>query len=124
MRAAIDELRARLPAGTAIKSLELDVGFEGAPPELPRPRLVVGRWRPDGFDGWAGQIVRSSAATTRTVVLPKDLPAGFEIWIYQVGGEARRLGPELTYSPWRQGAYWALACRADECFVIVATRQA
>jgi len=123
-RAAIDELRTRLPAGATLKRLDLTVGFVGKPPALPAKTLLVGRWRPDGFDGWAGQIVRKTAARTRTVVLPKDLPAGFELWVYQVGGEAQRLPPDLTYTPWRPGAYWVLACKGDECFVIVATRQA
>ena len=79
MRAAIDELRARLPAGATLKRLDLAVAFAGKAPPLPRPNVIVGRWRPDGFDGWVAQIVRKTSARTRTVVPPKDLPSGFEL---------------------------------------------
>ena len=59
--------------------------------------------------------------------LPKELAGtDFEIYAYQVSGEARRLGtaqdPTLEYEPWKRGAYWALACHPTECFVIAATR--
>jgi hypothetical protein len=129
MRNGIDDLRRRLPAGATLRALELDVGFVGAPPPLPAgaKRLVVGRWRPDSFVGWEGDIVRPSADKERVVVLPADLVGKpYDIWVYQVGGEAHRLGAAtrgLTYTPWKSGAYWVLACRDDECFVIAATRQ-
>jgi hypothetical protein len=134
MRAGIDDLRRRLPAGATLRGLELDVGFVGTPPTLPAgaARLVVGRWRPDSFTGWAGTIVRPSAAKQRVIDLPADLVGKpYDIWAYQVGGEGRKLGAAaqgLTYTPWRSGAYWVLACHAaeageNECFVIAATRQ-
>jgi hypothetical protein len=147
MLAAIVQFRARL-GNVPLEQLDLAVEFMGDRPALPRPDLLVGRWRPTGFEGWAGAIVRKTRAKTRDVVLPprippeverfvhdvagatlpKGLPPEFEIYIYQVGGEARRLGtagdPVLQYVPWRTGMYWVLACRPTECFVIATARQA
>ena len=127
MQAGIAPLIARL-GGTRLDRLDLAVDFVGDRPELPRPILLVGRWRPAGFEGWAGAIARKTRGTTRDVVLPKDMPRDLEIYIYNVGGAAQRLGTSngepLQYVPWRTGAYWALACRPQECFVIAAARQA
>jgi hypothetical protein len=125
MVAGVDALRARL--GTArLDALELAVAFTGERPALPRPTLLVGRWTPARFEGWAGAIVRKTRATTRDVVIPKDLPADMEMFVFQVGGEVKRLGtagdPALQYVPWRNGVYWALACRPTECFVLAALR--
>jgi hypothetical protein len=128
---AIIALRQRLAArrGT-LEELELEVGFVGAPPAgLPERRLIVGRWRPDRYEGWAARIERGGIGKTRTVKLPKELAGtDAEILLYQVGGETRRLGTardRLDYVPWKQpAAYWALACPPQDqvCFVIAATR--
>jgi hypothetical protein len=130
MAAAIDRLRDRLahqtPAGQ-LDRLDFVVDFLGTPPALPRPSLVVGRWLPTGFETHAALIERKGNSRVRQVVLPAEL-AGTdrEIYAYQVGGEARRLGTArdaaLEYVPWKRGAYWALACDPTECFVIAATR--
>ena len=126
MQDGIAPLRARL--GTAgLDKLDLAVDFVGDRPALPRKTLLVGRWRPDRFEGWAGTIARKTRSTTRDVVVPKTLPRDLEIFIYAVGGVAKRLGTSngepLQYVPWRSGTYWALACRVDECFVIAAAHQ-
>ena len=67
-------------------------------------------------------------------MLPRELVGtDVEVYAYQVNGEAHRLGnarsvtPETSatafeYTPWKRGAYWALACRPAECFVIAAAR--
>ena len=128
---AIAALRQRIAArGGTLEELEVEVGFVGAPPAgLPPRRLIVGRWRPEGYVGWSARIERGGIGKTRTVRLPKDLAAtDAEVLLYQVGGEARRLGTardRLDYVPWKQpGAYWVLACPSKEkvCFVIAATR--
>jgi hypothetical protein len=131
LRDAIAALHTRLPAGRELRRLDLEVQFTGAPPKLPRARVLVARWKPEGMEGWIGAIHRQGRATTREIVLPPELKAtgsAVEIYIYQAGGEARRLGTagdtELSYVPWKTGAYWVLACKPDECFVIAATRQA
>jgi hypothetical protein len=130
MLGVIDRLRDRLahasPPG-ALERLDFVVDFQGTPPPLPRPRLVVGRWLPSGFEVHAGLIERRGATRTRQVKLPKELvDTDYEIYVYPVGGEARRLGTahdtKLEYSPWQRGAYWALACHPDECFVIATAR--
>jgi hypothetical protein len=129
--AAITALQQRIAArGGTLEELEVEVGFVGAPPAgLPPRRLNVGRWRPDRYVGWSARIERKGVGKTRTVRLPKELAAtDAEVLLYQVGGEARRLGTtrdQLDYVPWKQpGAYWALACPATEevCYVIAATR--
>lgn len=132
--AAIERLRDRLARATPsgrLDRLDLTVGFSGDPPALPRPTLLVGRWLPTGFERYAGAIERRGRSTTRSITLPAGLAGtGVEVYIYNVGGEARRLGastrPDQTtgfqYVPWARGTYWALACRPTECFVIAAGR--
>jgi hypothetical protein len=131
MLAAIERLRERLGPAARLDRLELQVGFTGAPPPLPRPTLLVGRWLPSGFERYAGLIERKGLSKTRSIRLPKELVGSdVEIYAYQVSGEARRLGTarsatgetRFDYVPWKRGAYWALACRPTECFVIAAQR--
>jgi len=124
--AAIERLRDRIAPGR-LDRLDLVVGFAGAAPPLPRPILLVGRWTPAGYEGHTGAIERRGRSKVRQIKLPPELAGGdYEIYAYQVNGEARRLGTardtELTYVPWKRGAYWALACRPGECFVIAAAR--
>lgn len=126
-QAAIEQLRDRLAPAGRLDRLDVVVGFAGAAPPLPRPTLVVGRWLPSGYEGHTGAIERRPHSTVRDVVLPRELAGGGdEIYIYQVSGEARRLGTardaSLSYVPWKRGAYWALACRPTECFVFAAAR--
>ena len=122
MKAAIADLRDRLAGKGRLDRLDLAVEFTGAPPKLPRPNILVGRWQaPNTFEGYVGQITRPGSGKTREVTVPKEL-AGHELWIYQVGTEARPLPPERTFVPWKRGGYWALACKGDACFVIAAAR--
>ncbi len=126
-RAAIERLRAQLAPAARLDELDLVVGFAGEPPTLPRPTLVVERWRPTGFESYTATIVRPGRTRGRTIHLPSELAGtSDEIYVYQVGGEARRIGTArdatLAYTPWTRGAYWILACRPTECFVIAATR--
>lgn len=123
--------RARLGAAGRLERLELAVELIGAPPALPRKTLLIGRWRPDRVEAWAGAIERRGVSRTRSVVLPPALRGtDHEIFVYHLGGPsggvARRLGTArdaaLEYQPWARGGYWALACNADECFVIAAAR--
>jgi hypothetical protein len=133
-RAMLDEVartRTRLGSAGRLDRLDLAVELVGAPPALPRKTLLIGRWRPDRFEGWAGSIERRGVGRARSVILPPALRGSdLEIFIYHLGGPlggvARRLGTArdaaLEYVPWSRGGYWALACNADECFVIAATR--
>lgn len=127
LRAGVADLRARLGAACALERLDLVVDFVGAEPPLPRPTIYLGRWFPDRFEAWAGAVERRGRWTTRGVVVPEPLRAiDREIFIYHVGGQARRLGAagdrRLEYVPWARGTYWALACGPADCFVIAATR--
>lgn len=129
--AGIAALRQRIAAaGGALEELEVEVGFVGARPAgMPERRVIVGRWRPERYEGWAARIERGGIGKTRTVRLPKELAGtDAEVLVYQVGGETRRLGAardRLEYVPWKQpGAYWVLACPAADpaCFVVAAAR--
>lgn len=121
-KAAIAALRERIGTSGVLHHLDLTVQFSGTPPKLPRPTILVAKWQaPDRFEGYVGTIVRPGAGKARYVTVPKELD-GFELYIYQVGTEARLLPPDRTFVPWKRGGYWALACRTDECFVIAAAR--
>lgn len=129
--AAIDRLRERLGPQNRLDRLDVAVEFAGAAPRLPRPTLLVGRWRPGGFEHYATAIERRGGTTTRTIKLPPALVGqDVEIYAYQVRGEARRLGnataataaTTFEYVPWSRGVYWALACRPTECFVMAVAR--
>jgi hypothetical protein len=128
MKVAVEGLRERL--GTAVRLEQLDLAVELDDPSLvmPRPRVLVGRWRPDRFEGHVGQLVRKTRELTRDVVLPAELRGSDrEVFVVRVGHETKRLGTgrddTLRYAPWGAGIYWVLACDRDECFVIAATRQ-
>jgi hypothetical protein len=109
--------------------IDFAVEFVGARPPLPRPLVLVGRWRPTGVEGWSAQIQRKGRATDRTVHLPDKtpMPNDFDLFILRVGDAAKPIGTsaqqDLHYTPWRAGAYWVLACHPTECFVIAAARQ-
>jgi hypothetical protein len=127
VRAAVERARDQLAYVGRLEQLDVAVEFTGAPPPLPRPTLLVARWLPGGFEAHAGAIERRGSSKTRVIALPPELRGGdFEIYAYQVGGEARRLGSArdatLAYVPWKRGAYWALACGPAECFVIAVAR--
>jgi hypothetical protein len=94
---------------------------------LPRPTLLLARYKSDGFEAFAGVIERDGSSRTRLVQVPKELKIStVDIFIYSVGHDWKELGkgnsPRLAYEPWRRGPYWALACHPTECFVIAATR--
>ena len=127
----IARTRTRLGAAGRLDRLDLAVELVGAPPALPRKTLLIGRWHPDRFDAFAGEIARRGVTRTRSIVLPAALRGtDLEIYVYHLGGPAggvaHRLGTArdatLEFLPWSRGGYWALACNPDECFVIAATR--
>ncbi|MEO8705988.1 MAG: DUF6056 family protein [Kofleriaceae bacterium] len=117
--ASLDLLR-REVAPRVIERFELEVDFVGTRPALPRPKLLLARALGDRLEGHTGAIVRRGASITREVVFDSAKP--FELYIYQVGGEFRRLGPSREFTPWRTGIFWALACDASECWVIATAR--
>jgi hypothetical protein len=123
---AIALLRSRL-VGAELRSLDLEVTLSDAKLAAPRPRVLLARWTPARFEGYVGRIERSGRSTQRSIRLPAGIAGSdAEMYVLQVGGEARRLGTarddKLQYAPWKSGVYWVLACRSDVCFVIAATR--
>jgi hypothetical protein len=129
MKVAIAALRERLGTQARLEQLDLAVELDDPKIPMPRPRVLVGRWRPDRFEGYTGELVRKTREFTRDIELPREL-AGTdrEIFVVRVGDPPRRVGSArdatLRYAPWEAGIYWVLACDAHECFVIAATHQA
>ena len=105
---------------------ELAVEFIGAAPAVPRSRLLIARSNGDRLESYVGTIVRPGPTTERELKLGPGFDRALELYIYQVGGEFRRLGTAngepLRYTPWRTGVYWALACDASACWVVAAAR--
>ena len=127
IKTAIELLRARI-APAQLQELDLSVILDDPRIVLPRKRILVAKWWPDHEESYLAAIERQGRSTTRQLKLDKRLQASdFTILAYQVGGEAKQLGSshdaKLEYVPWHPGVYWILACRADECFVIAASRQ-
>lgn len=117
---AVDRLRAE-PGGDTLEQLDVEVGFAGARPQLPRERLLLARWTRDGLAAHAG-AVRTTRSKAREVVVPPSLAGtGRDVYLYEVGGAVTRLGttdaPLKTYVPAKNGVNWALACDATECVV-------
>jgi hypothetical protein len=122
MKIAIALLRERLArTGGSLQQLELVVELDDSRARLPK-KTLVGRWWPDRFEGYVGRILRPGNGRTRKLELPPKFTAT-EAYVYQVGGEARRLGADMTYTYWGTGVYWLLACTSSECWVVAATRQ-
>jgi hypothetical protein len=128
MKIGVELLRQRLGTSGRLERLDLEVELDDPNAKLPREHVLVGRWEPTRFEGHIGKIVRKSGGRTRNIELPKELALkDTEVFVYNVGGEAKRLGTgggeTLQYVPWTSGVYWVLACRPNECWVIAATRQ-
>lgn len=123
-RTATERLRARLQPAK-LEQLDVAVIVDRPGIELPRPRILISRWREGRYESYIAQIHRKGKS--RVLTLPKQLAnTDYDIVVYHVGNEARRLGgtsgESLQYVPWKPGVYWALACHPTECFVIAATR--
>jgi hypothetical protein len=125
MQVAVEELRERLGSSAHLEQLDLGVELDERAGPMPRPRVLVGRWRPDRFEAYTAQLVRRTRAFTRDIVLPRELRGtDHEIFAVRVGGLAELVGTardeSLRYTPWGPGVYWILSCDHDECFVIAA----
>lgn len=120
-RAAIERVRARIAPAT-LASYELAVAYDGVTPPLPRPSLVVARWRADRFEGYAARVTSRGRGGRRTIELPPELSrSAYAIYLARVGRDVRPL-QALRYAPWRWGTSWVLACDATSCLVIAAGR--
>jgi Family of unknown function (DUF6056) len=117
----IDRLRAT-PAGRALSTVEILVEFAGDRPALPRPRLLLARWRPISPQIYTGTIARRGRSAAREISLPNELPASYELHMFELGGQVTRIdwsaGRSPRYTPTKNGMAWALACDAAECFVV------
>lgn len=115
-----------LVANAQLKEIDLRVTFLGSQPPMPAPTIYVARWFNEELEGYPGQIRRKGRSKVREIVLPPALQREpWDIYLALVGEPPRKLGVStdktpITYQPWRTGQYWALACRRDHCFVVVA----
>src|SRR3569623_357750 len=121
---AISLFRERAPQ---VKRIDLDVELDDPGAHVPH-QLLAARWTPAGLEAPLAMIRRKGLVRGREVVVDATLAmSGREVFIYQVGGDLKRLGlasdPHLAYVPWRSGVYWALACDAHDCFVVAAAKQ-
>ena len=122
-REAYDLLRRDRP----LDRFEVVVEFVGRAPALPRPRIVVARANGGELEGYAGTIAHPGVARTRELQIPAALrDKRLEVFVVQIGSDVRRLGTTgdavLSYTPWRTGIYWALACDASACWLFAASR--
>jgi hypothetical protein len=126
-RESIEILQRHLGTQT-LERFELPIVFAGERPKLPRPELVLSRWRGGMFEGYIAKFVRRGKSRTRDIKLPPEFVGKpFDIHVLLVGGEHRRLGnaanpTAITFEPWAKGVYWLLACDATTCWVIGASR--
>jgi hypothetical protein len=112
-----------------LRSIDLVVTFLGNDPPLPNARIYAARWADGKLEGYAAKMTREGRSTQRRIELPAELrTADREIFLVAIGDPPRRLGTgaegPFTYEPWRSGPYWALACKPDHCFVILALNHA
>jgi hypothetical protein len=120
---AVATIQKRVPA--RLRSMDLVVTFLGNDPPLPRNRIYAARWADGSLEAYAAKMVRVGRSKERRIELPAELRvADREIFLVALGDQPRRLGlateAPFTYEPWRSGQYWALACKQDHCFVILA----
>jgi hypothetical protein len=122
----VDILRAQL-AGAELEKFDLPIAFAGERPAMPRPNLILSRWVRGAFEGYTAKLSRKGKSRTRELVPSKPLAAsGLELFVVLVGDTFKSLGPAssgaLRFEPWGKGVYWALACDADTCWVVAASR--
>jgi len=126
MRTSARDAVTRLTRTRAVTTFELRAAVPNIEAMgLPREQLVIARWEAGSLTSHVGKVTRSGRSTARTVKLPDGVP-GLELYVAAVTGgsePARQLAADLTYTPWRRGTYWILACDATECWVVAATRQ-
>ncbi len=119
---SIVEIRRTVPGH--LHSIDLLATFVGKPPPMPRARIYVARWTEGVMEGYVGGVKRQGRSKDREVVVPPTLTGSpWEVFIVAMGDAPRSLGmsntgQRLLYRPWKRGPYWALACRADYCFVL------
>ena len=109
-----------------LRKIDLRATFLGTHPPMPAPTIYVARWENDKLEGYTARVRRRGRSKDREVVLSPELTREpFDIYLVLVGEAPRKLGVStdkkpFTYQPWRTGQYWALACKPDHCFVVLA----
>lgn len=126
-RESIDILRRQL-APQQLARFELPIAFAGERPALPRKELILSRWVEGRFEGYVAKFVRRGKQRTRQIKLPPELAGKpFDIYVLLVGGSYKELGSAASgtppsFEPWAKGVYWVLACDAQTCWVVAASR--
>jgi len=117
-----------LVSGNKLKTIDLRATFLGTQPPMPSPTLFVAKWDHGVLEGYTASLRRKGRSKSREIALSPALKKEpFDIYLALVGEPPKKLGVStenkaLTYTPWRSGQYWALACKqgANECWVVLA----
>jgi hypothetical protein len=115
----------QLATGRPPRWIDFKVTFLGDMPPLPPGKLYLGRWRNGVLAGYTAKLRRSGRSTQRRIEVDPALPGTWDIYLVRIGDAPRLLGTnktpaQLTYVPWGTGAYWTIACQAEQCFVMLA----
>ena len=117
---------AELVTGNKLRWIDLRATFLGTQPPMPAPTVFVAKWNRGELEGYTARLKRKGRSREREIALDDKLKRSpFDIYLVIIGDPPKRLGgsmdgKRLTYVPSKTGQYWALACRKDECFVILA----
>lgn len=104
-----------------LASADLVVAFLGERPPMPSKRLLVGHWADGSLESHFAVMNRGSGRDRKLVLSPELRTDPWDVYMVRIGDEPKLLGKsteQLVYQPWKSGIYWAIACKADRCFVI------
>ncbi|HEY5923999.1 MAG TPA: hypothetical protein VIV11_20105, partial [Kofleriaceae bacterium] len=109
-----------------LREIDLRATFLGTHPPMPAPTIFVARWQNEKLEGYAARLRRKGRSKEREIVLSDELKREpFDIYLTLVGEAPKKMGVStdkkaFTYQPWATGQYWALACKPEHCFVVLA----
>lgn len=115
-----------LVTGVQVRTIDLRAVFLGEQPPMPSRTVYVAKWDDGKLEGYTARLRRKGRAKQREIVLSDALKKEpWHIYMVLVGEPPKKLGVStdntmLTYTPWRSGPYWALACKPDRCFILLA----
>jgi hypothetical protein len=109
-----------------LETIDLTVSFLGSQPPMPAKTLYLARWDHGEMEGYTARLRRKGRVKEREIVVDAKLKqSAWKIYLTVVGHEPKLLGisneaKPLTYVPSESGQYWALACKDDYCFIVLA----
>jgi hypothetical protein len=117
--------------GNTVKTIDLRATFLGTQPPMPSSKLFVAKWDHGVLEGYTARLHRVGRSKQRAIVPGAELKKRpWDMYLVLIGEPPRKLGMSneskpLTYTPWRTGQYWTLACQGTtECFVVLSIAHA